>query len=358
MRDALARSKGKARETERDRLERAEREEMEMVLALSLSETKIKREGAGETSAEAFERLSRPSHSDESSFHSPALELSQSNRPSASTIPPMVSHLESRSSSFHVVNPDLDADDEVPPPAYTIESQANQDSARHSSSLTTEYVEGAPSISVIPPTSPRSTLSRLTTTGYSTTDSDVSFYSSNDAAVSNNVMYQSSYPTPSLPDNSIMQSDEDAQDPFDENFAATDMTTEYYSDEDIDRNNSLLPSEEDGQPSTSYLDTQFLPVASTSELSPSPSHTASRGNSPLFGGLVESSSLNADPDDIVLQGIKFGFLPFSRATKHPPLEMEGSFPDVAQLSQRKGEEYNCFAIESCSWNSLLTYLMW
>lgn len=350
MREALARSKGKARETELDRLEREEQEEMEIVLALSLSETKVP---VGETSSEVFERLSRPSNPSESSFPSPAPGRQLAST-STFTILSAPNDLQRISSSFYVANPDLE-EDEVPPPAYTIESQLHQDVGQHTSSST--IVE---SLSSDPSNLFRISGTELTTSEHSNIHHDSSFYSSNITAINNEANHASSSLTTSITSElSTMQLNEDAQDPFDENFAAVEMNAEdYYSDEDdADTIEFSTTSVYDNQSINSHL-LQLSPTASTSQLSPSPSQTASRGNSPLFGGLVESSSLNADPDDIVLQGIKFGFLPFSRASKHPPIELEGCFPDIAQLSRGNEDEFICFAIESYSWEGLLTYLMW
>ncbi|KAL8281528.1 hypothetical protein RQP46_006212 [Phenoliferia psychrophenolica] len=116
-------------------------------------------------------------------------------------------------------------------------------------------------------------------------------------------------------------------------------------------------------PAYEYPETDLNPR--TVVLGPVP---ASLRSSPLFGGLVASSSNNAIADDFILLDVRFGFLPSSfgatnRATNATILEHEGAFPDVAQLSRLGGPEgdsleYQSFAVEAGGWGGLLKYLMW
>lgn len=145
---------------------------------------------------------------------------------------------------------------------------------------------------------------------------------------------------------------------------ALDMN--YYRDTSLDEVSSS-PSEEitpHGAYSTHQPNESIASFASSNRIS--------MAAMPTEGGLVDSSSVNAFADAAVLAGVKYDFIPptvsGSAATSltrlrstHPPLELEGPFPDVCQLSRWDGvakEKFQCFAVEAKSWTGLLTYLMW
>ena len=225
---------------------------------------------------------------------------------------------------------------------------------------------------------------------------------------------------------------EESQDPFDERIAAVDVQDEYEEASDEDEVEPITPaattSHDYGasmyrdkpydspiiippktrvphslalaidtsyyrpQPPQSIPDTIDSASPATSELTPSgispiatttattssllPSSTPTARfsmSTPSSGGLVDSCSVNAFADAIVLAGVRFDFVPpispasviassMGRArSTHAPLDFEGPFPDMAQLSRfedgsKKG--YRTFAIEAVTFSDLLTYLMW
>ncbi|GAA6062693.1 hypothetical protein JCM10212_004751 [Sporobolomyces blumeae] len=115
-------------------LERTEREALELAMQLSLQESggRLIGNGAAETSAQAFERWSRPQDDDSSPYDSTSLPAATENIPHPlfdSASAHMTSPFGFRSpprhrSSFVVTNPDptviSDVDEEPPPPAYEI----------------------------------------------------------------------------------------------------------------------------------------------------------------------------------------------------------------------------------------------
>ena len=219
---------------------------------------------------------------------------------------------------------------------------------------------------------------------------------------------------------------EELQDPFDERFAAVDVRNEYQDASDDDEVEPITPAAghdygnsmyrdkpydspiiippktqisrslalaidtssyyrpqpqstpeltDSSSPATSELTPSGISpiatttIATTSSSFPASSTTAHFMSTPSSGGLVDSCSVNAIADAVVLAGVRFDFVPpvspassTSRArSTHPPLDFEGPFPDMAQLSRfedgsKKG--YRTFAIEAVTFSDLLTYLMW
>ncbi|GAA5979781.1 hypothetical protein JCM10908_003043 [Rhodotorula pacifica] len=101
-------------------------------------------------------------------------------------------------------------------------------------------------------------------------------------------------------------------------------------------------------------------TAVSAPTSPAP---APIGSVPSFGGYVEEGSTIL-ASERVLREVKWGFvdLDLSKSGRRPPLEYQGDFPRGAQLSlvaDRDGRQaYVSFAVEARTWQGLLVYLMW
>ena len=426
------RDKGKGRQHEADE----ERRQLELVMQLSLEEA-AQRRGSGETSAEVFERLSRSGfvveeadgevrRRPQSSTSDASVPRSVFGDPSSPSVtsPGPISPRPTPSLSHSDIHPDI----AHPPPAYEYPAAPEASPGIEEYSRTVILGPGRtlsqdPSIPVAstsaqrassPPLTPlpsslssRPPISTRTSSyaSHSSAPGASSFHSAAVAAATSSLLlvrppYSTTTTTESVSGSTILVNSPspvsasiEAEDPFDEQFAAVDPLPGDFEQDggaanrddrvvhdlwELTRGSRRRPASvisTDGvsisasttepfddrllTPSTATFD----PNRSTISLSPSTTSFDDRRSSPLWGGLVDTSSANAIADETVLSGVKFGFVPVARRAQHPPLEHQGAFPDVAQLSRMGGpegdsQEYTSFAVEAGSWKTLLTYLMW
>lgn len=439
------RDKGKGRESSE---ERREREEMEMVVALSLSESSAANNGRrnerGETVAEAFARLSRPSHQNDDNSNdgweqSHSLFRDSSSPPNSGhntpqlpassapvTISPPTTSSHPSGSPYFVVNSDPH---ELPPPAYSPPSPSNFDDnprttvigpgrssplaspSLHRSLPSSPFASGSrisrilatPPLVQSPPPIPEADPPRRRPSFATRRSSSIniaslpstsnnrpisrssSYYSSAVAAAQNAEVsptlerrFSSSTTSTYTPRQELLQAspevnqslaEAEEQDPFDDSFAAVVTESEprdlWEVTHPSPRPDPIQSSSAISRPPT-HLRIPSSINSSVEDLTSGTSSGINSRGSPLFGGLVNFSSTNALADEEVLKGIRFGFVPFERRSMHPPLESEGVFPDVCQLSGMVpggtggggGAVFRCFAVEAGGWQSLLTYLMW
>lgn len=161
-------------------------------------------------------------------------------------------------------------------------------------------------------------------------------------------------------------------DPFDDVFAADDTLSIGETTTATPPDCPLLqtPNESRGlvdkpAPSSpvSFSEAESPGLSSTSDETSITSCEPEHSSGPLYGGFVDSTSVNALADETIVAGVKFGFVSGETRHMHAPLDYSGTFPDVAQLSRIGGlegtdKEFECFAVEAPSWKTLLTYLMW
>lgn len=406
--------------------ERREREDLEMVMALSLSERRdSNRLGVG-TSADAFERMSRPSPPLESV---PELQASphliQSHRLSMSAT--RASFQAPRRSSFCITNPDLDEETtESPPPSYTVESPQSIQFQPCSPTASTSSLRPGPSplvdrIITTPVSSPLShRLSTLSSTARagsfsSTISSEASItelQAEAEAETPKSVTGAGSfYPaflsaamglapmhspldidTPVASQRSYVSEldaasveGESNENPFEDTNVARDSGSVYSSEGYGEAGEALeevsIDSTALSPPDPLRTPPRIIVPEVTFEASPSLSAVSNRTTFsstssintadfdqlnhllPSEGGLVETSNLNATPNEEVIRKVRFGFLPVTLAARylHPPLKQQGSFPDIVVLSSQMvagKAPYQCFAVEAKGWKSLLQYLMW
>lgn len=427
------RDKGKGRQQETDE----ERRQLELVMQLSLEEA-ARRRGSGQTSAEVFERLSRSGFVVEenqsegrrrtppriqSSTSSARVSHSLFNNPSSPSVssPGPISSRPTPSTQ-----PDIHPDIANPPPAYEypvapepspgLEEEysrtvilgpgrpLSQDPNLPTASTSAQRA-ASPPLPPLPSSSPsRPSLSTRTSSyaSQSSAPGASAFYSTAVAAATSShprlrPPFSTTTTTESVSGSTILVNSPspvsaavEAEDPFDEQFAAVDPLPGDFAEEGGAANGDERAGKDlwelthgsrrspasvvstDGAASTTEpfnerlltpSTTMFDPNRSSTSLSPSTTSFEDRRSSPLWGGLVDTSSANAIADETVLSGVKFGFVPVARRAQHPPLEHQGAFPDVAQLSRMGGsegdsQEYTSFAVEASSWKTLLTYLMW
>lgn len=370
------------REKKKEIGERSEKEQMELVIALSLSEVPTRQGTRPETSSEIFNRLAR------TDFVPGAYGGGYGGGGSSA----------SRTPSFRLANPDPDPSERRPSPSSSNLSRGSN---------------------TTPPSLPTSSISppRLS---QSHSFSASSFYSASVAAATA-VPYQTSnnstgldqrhplsltqdafaytYPTSSSPSTSNgkqkAEDNDDDEDPFSDKMAVLTTEDVYVSwdttsEEDNDNKSdtdasdsqtgatsatveSAVPSSDRWDslhPSRSPLVVQSNSTRSSSQAQhrPAPlqqnSSSSSYSSQPSHGGFVDFSNNAAIADDSVLANVKFGFVKRKNVRGgREELELEGPFPDVAQLSRMDGEgraseEFASLAFEAASWQPLLTFLMW
>ena len=360
--------------------DRADEDEMmQLALAMSLSEAQAKKTRGGVTSAERFAQLSRPG----SSWTAPARQDSFGPTPhpvfddfaQVASPTPLSPAPEPERQRFVVANPD----EELPPPAYEYPAETERNPR------TVVLGPGRPL--PVPPSHPVASTSQPTApTSHAPSTPSTSHASTSHATPSTAHARRPSHPGRadsakyySAPiAAAFVAEDDDDDDDDDDPFAdsqAVDLSDERPRDlweiTHRDSGEHERSHARDDSPRVQVDSPEPEPEPESRSRSPTPAPDPSLcpvpspdlRSSPLFGGLVDSSSTNAIADDFVLHSVRFGFVPPGAGAQRTVLEHEGAFPDVAQLSRVGGpegdsDEFECFAVEARGWEGLLKYLMW